>query len=98
MIKSAAGATFDADVQLLIIGAGAAGLCAALAAREAGVDALVIERDKIPTGSTALSAGLIPAAGTTGTVRCFQTCTLQAAQRPAFLVRQRRVICQEMGY
>jgi fumarate reductase flavoprotein subunit len=48
----------------LIIGAGAAGLCAALAAKEAGVEPLVIERDAVPAGSTALSAGLIPAAGT----------------------------------
>jgi len=53
-----------AETPLLIIGAGAAGLCAALAANEAGVDALVIERDAVPAGSTALSAGLIPAAGT----------------------------------
>ncbi|HEV7216181.1 MAG TPA: FAD-dependent oxidoreductase [Chloroflexota bacterium] len=49
---------------MLIIGAGAAGLCAALAAKEAGVDAVLIERDAVPAGSTALSAGLIPAAGT----------------------------------
>jgi fumarate reductase flavoprotein subunit len=55
---------FDSQVPLLIIGAGAAGLCAALAAKEAGVDAIVIERDAVPSGSTALSAGLIPAAGT----------------------------------
>ena len=55
---------FDVDVPLLIIGAGAAGLCAALAAKEAGIDAIVIERDAVPAGSTALSAGLIPAAGT----------------------------------
>jgi len=49
---------------LLIVGAGAAGICGALAAKEAGVDAVVIERDAVPGGSTALSAGLIPAAGT----------------------------------
>ncbi len=55
---------WDTQVPLLIIGAGAAGLCAALAAKEAGVDAVVIERDAVPSGSTALSAGLIPAAGT----------------------------------
>jgi len=55
---------WDAQVPLLIIGAGAAGLCAALAAKEAGVHAIVIERDAVPSGSTALSAGLIPAAGT----------------------------------
>jgi fumarate reductase flavoprotein subunit len=55
---------FDAQVPLLIIGSGAAGLCAALAARDAGVKPLLIERDAIPSGSTALSAGLVPAAGT----------------------------------
>src|ERR1051326_4966588 len=55
---------FDAQVPLLIIGAGAAGLCAALAAKEKGVDAVLVERDAVPSGSTALSAGLIPAAGT----------------------------------
>jgi fumarate reductase flavoprotein subunit len=55
---------WNAQAPLLIIGAGAAGLCAALAAKEAGVDAVVIERDAVPSGSTALSAGLIPAAGT----------------------------------
>jgi len=56
--------TFNAHVPVLIVGAGAAGLCAALAAKEAGVEAVVIERDAVPLGSTALSAGLIPAAGT----------------------------------
>ncbi|MGB9370112.1 MAG: FAD-dependent oxidoreductase [Xanthobacteraceae bacterium] len=55
---------FDSEVPLLIIGAGAAGLCAALAASEAGVEPVMIERDAMPSGSTALSAGLIPAAGT----------------------------------
>ncbi|MCX8134149.1 MAG: FAD-dependent oxidoreductase [Roseococcus sp.] len=55
---------FEVEVPLAIIGAGAAGLTAALAAAEEGVEALVIERDALPQGSTALSAGLIPAAGT----------------------------------
>ena len=63
-IKPVSDAPFDAETRLLIIGAGAAGLCAALAAKEAGVDPLVIERDARPSGSTSLSAGLIPAAGT----------------------------------
>jgi len=58
------GETFGAQAALLIIGAGAAGLCAALAAKEAGIEPIVIERDTVPSGSTALSAGLIPAAGT----------------------------------
>jgi len=55
---------WNARVPLVIIGAGAAGLCAALAAKEAGVEAVLVERDAVPSGSTALSAGLIPAAGT----------------------------------
>jgi fumarate reductase flavoprotein subunit len=55
---------FEVEVPLLIVGAGAAGLCAALAAKEAGIEVLVIERDTVPAGSTALSAGLIPAAAT----------------------------------
>jgi fumarate reductase flavoprotein subunit len=57
-------ANFDVEVPLLIVGAGAAGLCAALAATEVGIEVLVIERDAVPAGSTALSAGLIPAAAT----------------------------------
>jgi fumarate reductase flavoprotein subunit len=55
---------FESEVPVLIVGAGAAGLCAALAASEAGIEPVVIERDAVPAGSTALSAGLIPAAGT----------------------------------
>lgn len=55
---------FDLTVPILIIGAGACGLVAALAANDAGADVLVVEADAAPSGSTALSAGLIPAAGT----------------------------------
>lgn len=55
---------FEIGVQTLIVGAGACGMTAALAAREAGQEVLVLERDPLPSGSTALSAGLIPAAGT----------------------------------
>src|SRR6186997_1683915 len=63
-VVAAAAEKFDTRVPLIIVGAGAAGLCAALAAKEAGIDAIVIERDDVPSGSTALSARLIPAAGT----------------------------------
>ena len=55
---------FDFTVETLIVGAGACGLIAALSAMEAGQEVLVIEADAVPSGSTALSAGLIPAAGT----------------------------------
>ena len=64
VVVTAVDQKFDTQVPLIIVGAGAAGLCAALAAKEAGIDAVVIERDDVPSGSTALSAGLIPAAGT----------------------------------
>lgn len=57
-------AAFDAEIAVVVIGAGACGIVAALAAREAGADVLVIERDEIPQGSTALSSGMIPACGT----------------------------------
>ena len=54
----------DIDVDVLIIGAGACGCCAAMAAQEAGASVLVVERDATPSGSTSLSSGMIPAAGT----------------------------------
>lgn len=56
--------TWDVEVETLIIGAGACGLVAALAAQEAGQEVLLVEAEALPAGSTALSAGLIPAAGT----------------------------------
>ena len=53
------------EVPGAIVGAGACGLTAALALRDAGIDCVLIERDAVPQGSTALSSGFIPAAGTT---------------------------------
>jgi fumarate reductase flavoprotein subunit len=47
-----------------IVGGGACGLTAALTLSQMGVDCVVIERDAMPTGSTALSSGFIPAACT----------------------------------
>ena len=52
-----------ADIPVVIIGGGGTGLTAALAVRDAGVDVLVVERDSQPMGTTAMSTGLIPAAG-----------------------------------
>ena len=63
-VLSAATAKFEYKVDVVVIGAGACGLTAALAATEAGAEVLVLERDLRPTGSTSLSTGLIPAAGT----------------------------------
>jgi len=53
----------DACVQVLVIGAGAAGLCAALSARMDGAETLLLERDATPSGLTAMSQGAICAAG-----------------------------------
>lgn len=55
---------FELRVPVLVIGAGSCGLVAALAARAAGAEVLVLERDAAPSGSTALSSGFIPAAYT----------------------------------
>ena len=54
VVYTTTGERFDAQVPLLIVGAGAAGLCAALAAKEGGVEAVLVERDAVPSGSTAL--------------------------------------------
>jgi fumarate reductase flavoprotein subunit len=56
-------ARFGAHVPVLIVGAGGCGLCAGLAARQAGAEVLVLERDKSARGTTAMSTGLIPGAG-----------------------------------
>ena len=48
----------------VVVGAGACGLVAALSVRDAGGDVLMLERTRTPGGSTALSSGFIPAAGT----------------------------------
>lgn len=58
------GSALEASADVVIVGAGAGGLIAALRAKAAGAGVLVLERDAVPRGSTALSAGLIPAAGT----------------------------------
>jgi fumarate reductase flavoprotein subunit len=59
-------AQFDAPVSTpaLVIGAGACGLTAALVLASRGIDPVVVERDARPAGSTSLSSGFIPAAGT----------------------------------
>jgi len=51
-------------IDVVVVGAGACGLTAALAARDAGAEVLILERDPAPAGSTALSSGFIPAAPT----------------------------------
>ena len=57
-------ARFDTTASVVVIGAGGAGATAALAARSAGADVLVLDRDAAPSGATACSSGMVPAAGT----------------------------------
>jgi len=52
------------ELPVAIVGSGACGLTAAIALRDAGIDCVLLERDATPQGSTALSSGFIPAAGT----------------------------------
>ena len=59
-------AHFSAPVHtaVAIVGGGACGLTAALTLSQLGVTCVVLERDFLPTGSTALSSGFVPAAAT----------------------------------
>jgi fumarate reductase flavoprotein subunit len=52
------------QVPVVVVGAGACGLTAALVLAERGVPTVVLERDAQPSGSTSLSSGFVPAAGT----------------------------------
>lgn len=63
-ILSPAEAQYAANVEVLVVGGGGCGLTAALAAHEAGAEVLVLERDAAALGTTAMSTGLIPGAGT----------------------------------
>ena len=60
-ILDAEGVDFDFSMPVVVVGAGACGLIAALAAHDAGQEVMILERDQTPRGSTSLSAGLIPA-------------------------------------
>ena len=67
MLPSVTRQSLPADtphVPVAIIGAGACGLATALMLTDAGVGCVLLERDAQPSGSTALSSGFIPAAGT----------------------------------
>jgi fumarate reductase flavoprotein subunit len=54
----------DMHLPVVIVGGGACGLSAALFLSDLGVPSLVLERDDVPSGSSALSSGFVPAAGT----------------------------------
>ena len=55
---------FSATVPVLVAGGGACGLTAALSARDAGAEVLVLERDPTPQGTSSMSQGTMCAAGT----------------------------------
>ncbi len=63
-IRRASAIDADMHVGVAIVGGGACGLTAALMLSDAGVECVVLERDAVPSGSTALSSGFIPAPGT----------------------------------
>jgi len=54
----------EADVDVLVVGAGACGLAAAIAARDAGASVAIIEKLDRAGGNSSLSTGSVPAAGT----------------------------------
>ncbi|MDE2514475.1 MAG: FAD-binding protein [Rhodospirillales bacterium] len=53
----------DADLDLLVIGAGACGLAGAIAAHDAGLSVAIVEKLDRPGGNSALSTGSVPGAG-----------------------------------
>ncbi len=63
-IRPASSVRFESVVQVLVVGAGACGLTAALRAADGGAEVVVLERDASPSGSTSMSSGFVPAAGT----------------------------------
>jgi succinate dehydrogenase/fumarate reductase flavoprotein subunit len=66
MLRSAAEiARWDDEADVVIVGLGIAGVCAALEARAAGADVLAVERAALGGGTSALSGGLIYLGGGT---------------------------------
>jgi fumarate reductase flavoprotein subunit len=63
-VLTSQGVEFEITVPVVIIGAGACGMTAALTVADAGIEVVVLERESVPQGSTALSSGMIPACGT----------------------------------
>jgi succinate dehydrogenase/fumarate reductase flavoprotein subunit len=50
-------APFDAEVDLLVVGAGSAGMTAAITGKAAGLDTVLVEKSAVFGGSTAMSGG-----------------------------------------
>jgi fumarate reductase flavoprotein subunit len=62
-ILSPSTADLSTRVPVIVVGGGACGLVAALAAHDAGAQVVVIERDPVPRGSTSMSLGALCATG-----------------------------------
>ena len=103
-VLSSKGVEFEITVPVVIIGAGACGMTAALTVADAGVGVIVLERETVPQGSTALSSGMIPACetniqkakGIKDNVEAMATDILSKAhnETDADMVK---VLCQESG-
>lgn len=63
----AANVTWDRQVDVVVVGLGAAGLAASIAAAEAGAQVLAIERTGAPGGTSAMSGGIVYLGGGTST-------------------------------
>ncbi len=50
----------EAAIGLLVVGAGACGLAAAIAAHDAGIDVAIVEKLDRPGGNSSLSTGSVP--------------------------------------
>jgi fumarate reductase flavoprotein subunit len=95
---------FEATAPVVIVGAGACGMAAALAACDAGAQTVILEQDRTPGGSTAMSYGGVCAAGTMAQRRhgleddperfCRDILAMTRGQAPEDIAR---VIAQESG-
>lgn len=54
---------WDMEVDVLVVGAGACGLAAAIAAHDAGASVAILEKRERPGGNSSLSTGSVPGAG-----------------------------------
>ena len=70
--------SWDDEVDVVVVGAGCAGVCAALGAAEAGAEVLVLERASAIGGTSAMSSGLLYlGGGTTTQTACGFTDTVE---------------------
>jgi urocanate reductase len=63
-VESPSNIVWDRETDVLIVGTGYAGLCAAIEAADAGAEVLVLEKSKIPGGNSILCAGSAQFGGT----------------------------------